>query len=175
MLSNQEVEKQIEHMKSFIEKEAQEKAEEILAKAEEEFNIERGRLFQQEKLKIMSYFERKEKQIEMQRKIQRSNLLNQARLTTLKAQDDHIKHILEETRTRLGDVRKNESKYKDMLQRLLTQGLCQLLEPEVQISCKKEDVKLVQAVIKPSCSAYKDATGKECVVQVTDTFLPDDW
>ena len=41
----------------------------LFLQAEEEFNIERGRLFQQEKLKIMSYFERKEKQIEMQRKM----------------------------------------------------------------------------------------------------------
>ena len=34
-----------------------------------------------------------------------------------------LQHILEETRARLGDVRKNEGKYKDMLQRLLTQVL----------------------------------------------------
>ncbi|XP_065911857.1 V-type proton ATPase subunit E 1-like [Dysidea avara] len=174
MLTDQEVDKQIEHMKSFIEKEAQEKAEEILAKAEEEFNIERGRLFQQEKLKIMSYFERKEKQIEMQRKIQRSNLLNQARIATLKAQDDHIQRIMEETRVRLGDIRKNESKYKEMLKGLLTQGMCQLLEPEVQVSCRKDDVKLLQSIIKSSCSAYKEATGKECTVQITESFLPDD-
>lgn len=56
-------------MKSFIEREAKEKVEEILAKAEEEFNIEKARLVQQEKLKIMAYFERKEKQVEMQRKM----------------------------------------------------------------------------------------------------------
>lgn len=56
-------------MKSFIEREAREKVEEILAKAEEEFNIEKARLVQQEKLKIMAYYERKEKQVELQRKM----------------------------------------------------------------------------------------------------------
>ena len=49
-----------------------------------------------------------------------------ARLTTLTAQlrGDHI-----ETRTRLWDVKANS--YKDMLQRPLMQGLCQLPESEI--------------------------------------------
>lgn len=60
---------QIKHMMAFIEQEANEKAEEIDAKAEEEFNIEKGRLVQHQRLKIMEYFERKEKQVELQKKM----------------------------------------------------------------------------------------------------------
>ena len=37
--------------------------------AEEEFNIEKGRLVQQERLKIMALYEKKEKQIDLQRKM----------------------------------------------------------------------------------------------------------
>ena len=73
--------------------EANEKAEEIDAKAEEEFNIEKGRLVQQQRLriillwmktlsfrlKIMEYYERKEKQVDLQKKIQSSNMLNAVR------------------------------------------------------------------------------------------------
>ena len=77
-------------MMAFIDQEANEKAEEIDAKAEEEFNIEKGRLVQQQRVKIMEYYERKEKQIELQKKIQNSNLLNQARLRVLKSREDHI-------------------------------------------------------------------------------------
>ena len=40
-----------------------------LSQAEEEFNIEKGRLVQQERLKIMAFYERKEKQIELQMKM----------------------------------------------------------------------------------------------------------
>ncbi len=58
-------------MMAFIEQEANEKAEEIDAKAEEEFNIEKGRLVQQQRLKIMEHFERKEKQV------RKDNLMNQ--------------------------------------------------------------------------------------------------
>lgn len=50
-LSDADVQKQIKHMMAFIEQEANEKAEEIDAKAEEEFNIEKGRLVQQQRLK----------------------------------------------------------------------------------------------------------------------------
>jgi len=60
---------QIKHMMAFIEQEANEKAEEIDAKAEEEFNIEKGRLVQQQRIKIMEYYDRKEKQVELQRKM----------------------------------------------------------------------------------------------------------
>ena len=40
-LSDTDVQKQLRHMMAFIEQEANEKAEEIDAKAEEEFNIEK--------------------------------------------------------------------------------------------------------------------------------------
>jgi V-type H+-transporting ATPase subunit E len=56
-------------MMAFIEQEANEKAEEIDAKAEEEFNIEKGRLVQEQRIKIMDYYEKKEKQVELQRRM----------------------------------------------------------------------------------------------------------
>ena len=43
--------------------------------AEEEFNIEKGRLLQTEKLKIDNYYDRKEKQVELQRKMYVFSLL----------------------------------------------------------------------------------------------------
>lgn len=71
---------------AFIEQEANEKAEEIDAKAEEEFNIEKvfighhwfkvltivslqGRLVQEQRMKILDFYDRKEKQVELQRKM----------------------------------------------------------------------------------------------------------
>jgi vacuolar-type H+-ATPase subunit E/Vma4 len=60
---------QIKHMMAFIEQEANEKAEEIDAKAEEEFNIEKGRLVTEQRLKIMDFYEKKEKQVELQRRM----------------------------------------------------------------------------------------------------------
>merc|ERR1712002_410137 len=110
-LSDADVQKQIKHMMAFIEQEANEKAEEIDAKAEEEFNIEKGRLVQQQRLKIMDYYERKEKQVELQKKIQSSNLLNQARLKVLKARDDHVSNVLNDGKRELSNITRDQQKY----------------------------------------------------------------
>ncbi|CAN7994267.1 unnamed protein product [Ixodes pacificus] len=68
-LSDSDVQKQIKHMMAFIDQEANEKAEEVDAKAEEEFNIEKGRLVTEQRLKIIDYYTRREKQVELQRKM----------------------------------------------------------------------------------------------------------
>merc|ERR1712122_460657 len=100
-LSDADVQKQIKHMMAFIEQEANEKAEEIDAKAVEEFNIEKGRLVQTQRLKIMEHYDKKEKQVALKNKIQSSNLFNKARLDVLKAQERNCKELLDEARTRL--------------------------------------------------------------------------
>uniref|UniRef100_A0A3B5MFA1 ATPase H+ transporting V1 subunit E1b n=1 Tax=Xiphophorus couchianus TaxID=32473 RepID=A0A3B5MFA1_9TELE len=144
-LSDADVQKQIKHMMAFIEQEANEKAEEIDAKAEEEFNIEKGRLVQTQRLKIMEYYEKKEKQIEQQKKIQMSNLMNQARLKVLKARDDMIS------------------------------GFYQLLEPKVTIRCRKQDIQLVQASIQKNITIYKAAVKNNLEVRIDqDNFLSPD-
>uniref|UniRef100_A0A3B5JYF1 ATPase H+ transporting V1 subunit E1b n=1 Tax=Takifugu rubripes TaxID=31033 RepID=A0A3B5JYF1_TAKRU len=146
-LSDADVQKQIKHMMAFIEQEANEKAEEIDAKAEEEFNIEKGRLVQTQRLKIMEYYEKKEKQIEQQKKIQMSNLMNQARLKVLKARDDMISELLNEARQRLVSVVKDPARYSALMEGLLLQGFYQLLEPKVTVRCRKQDVQLVQVSV----------------------------
>ncbi|KXJ20994.1 V-type proton ATPase subunit E [Exaiptasia diaphana] len=167
-LNDAEVKKQIEHMMAFIEQEAKEKAEEIDAKAEEEFNIEKGRLVQQERLKIMNYYERKEKQVELQKKIQRSNLLNQSRLKLLKAQDDQVKGIQEECGEKLGTVTQDPSKYKQVLKGLISQGLFQLLESKVTIRCRQKDLDSVKSVLGDAIEDYKNSTKKSTEVTVDE-------
>ncbi|KAI2596585.1 V-type proton ATPase subunit E 1 isoform X2 [Pongo pygmaeus] len=144
-LSDADVQKQIKHMMAFIEQEANEKAEEIDAKAEEEFNIEKGRLVQTQRLKIMEYYEKKEKQIEQQKKIQMSNLMNQARLKVLRARDD------------------------------LITGLYQLLEPRMIVRCRKQDFPLVKAAVQKAIPMYKIATKNDVDVQIDqESYLPED-
>ncbi|KAK6318008.1 hypothetical protein J4Q44_G00112990 [Coregonus suidteri] len=156
-LSDADVQKQIKHMMAFIEQEANEKAEEIDAKAEEEFNIEKGRLVQTQRLKIMEYYEKKEKQIDQQKKIQMSNLMNQARLKVLKARDDMISDLLTEARQRLANIAKDPARYPALLEGLVLQGFYQLLEPKVKIRCRQQDIAMVQAAVQKNIPIYKDA------------------
>lgn len=167
-LSDADVQKQIKHMMAFIEQEANEKAEEIDAKAEEEFNIEKGRLVQQQRLKIMEYYEKKEKQVELQKKIQSSNMLNQARLKVLKVREDHVRAVLDEARKRLGEVTRDQGKYAQILESLILQGLYQLFEKEVTVRVRPQDRDLVKSVLPVITTKYKDATGKEIVLKIDD-------
>ncbi|KAM3859274.1 V-type proton ATPase subunit E 1 [Diretmus argenteus] len=174
-LSDADVQKQIKHMMAFIEQEANEKAEEIDAKAEEEFNIEKGRLVQTQRLKIMEYYEKKEKQIEQQKKIQMSNLMNQARLKVLKARDDMISEMLNEARQRLANVAKDPARYSGLIDGLVLQGLYQLLETKVTIRCRKQDLQIVQASIQKNIGIYKSTVKNNVEVRIDqDNFLSPD-
>lgn len=174
-LSDADVQKQIKHMMAFIEQEANEKAEEIDAKAEEEFNIEKGRLVQTQRLKIMEYYEKKEKQIEQQKKIQMSNLMNQARLKVLRARDDLITDLLNEAKQRLSKVVKDTTRYQVLLDGLVLQGLYQLLEPRMIVRCRKQDFPLVKAAVQKAIPVYKVATKRDVDVQIDqEAYLPEE-
>jgi len=174
-LSDADVQKQIKHMMAFIEQEANEKAEEIDAKAEEEFNIEKGRLVQEQRVKIMEYYEKKEKQVELQRRIQNSHMQNQARLKVLKAREEHIKSLLDDAKQKLVEVTRDPNMYAQVLQKLIAQGLFQLLEKDVTIKCRQMDLKIVQSVFSGALEEYKQATNRDCLLKIdNETFLGQD-
>ncbi|KAF6731279.1 V-type proton ATPase subunit E 1 [Oryzias melastigma] len=174
-LTDADVQKQIKHMMAFIEQEAKEKVEEINSKAEEEFNIEKGRLVQTQRVKIMEYFEKKEKQIEQHKRIQMSHLNNQARLKVLKARDDMITDLLNEALKRLAELVKDPETYSKLLDGLILQGLYQLLEPKVTIRCRQQDLEIVQASVSKNIPVYKEAVKSNITVRIDrDRFLPSD-
>lgn len=160
------MQKQIKHMVAFIEQEANEKAEEIEAKAEEEFNIEKGRLVQEQRLKIMEFYEKKEKQVELKRRIYNSHLQNQARLKALKKREDLIRGVLEDARQKLAEVTKDIDLYQKVLQKLIAQALFRLIEQEVVIRCRKQDLGLVENALESVRKEYKEATKKDVVVKI---------
>jgi V-type H+-transporting ATPase subunit E len=68
-MNDSEINQQIKQMVQYIHQEAAEKANEIKLKADEEFNIEKLRMVEAEKAKIRAEYERKEKQIEVQKRM----------------------------------------------------------------------------------------------------------
>lgn len=62
-----EAQRQIQQMVNFITNEARDKAQEIEAKALEDFNIEKLKLVQQMKNKVRQQYQQKAKQMETQR------------------------------------------------------------------------------------------------------------
>ena len=68
-LNDSEVSQEMQKMVSFIKQEALEKAREIKIKADEEFNIEKAKLVRQETLALESFYQKKKKQAQVQRKM----------------------------------------------------------------------------------------------------------
>ncbi|KFO18445.1 V-type proton ATPase subunit E 2 [Fukomys damarensis] len=165
-LTDAAVQKQIKHMMAFIEQEANEKAEEIDAKAEEEFNIEKGRLVQSQRLKIMEYYEKKEKQIEQQKKIQMSTMRNQARLKVLTAQDDLISELLSDAKLRLSRIVADPLMYQELLSKLVLQTLLRLLEPVMIVRCRPQDSLLVEAAVQKAIPEYVMISQKQVQVRL---------
>ncbi|KAL7640925.1 UNVERIFIED_CONTAM: hypothetical protein RMT77_008062 [Armadillidium vulgare] len=172
-LSDADVQKQINQMMAFIEQEANEKAEEIDARAEEEFAIEKGRLVNQHRLKIIEFYDRKEKQVELQKKIGASNLLNKSRIEVLKAQEQHIKNVLLETQQQLSVITQDRAAYSALLTKLISQGLCQFMERKVILRCREADYKLIEDALPSAVHQYQSLAKKDVTVIVdTENWLP---
>jgi len=168
-----QVQSQLQQMQNFILQEAEDKAAEIRAKAQEEFSIEKSRIVMGEKLKIMKEYERREKQIEVQKKIAASNELNQSRLKVLKTRDEVIQRLLSDAQKRLAYEGKIVDKYKVLLKELIIQGLVRLNEPKVQVVGRKEDLPLLKDLLNDALSGYRDLGGREVALQVDEkNFLP---
>merc|ERR1711892_551796 len=79
-----------------MEQEANEKANEINVKAEENFNIIKARIVQKEKQRIMASYDKKMKLIETNRKIEMSSQHNKSRIEVLNAQDKALEEMIKE-------------------------------------------------------------------------------
>lgn len=75
----------------------------------------------------MEYYEKKEKQVELQRKIQRSNMQNQGRLRCLKAREDHLRNVLDEAQASLSRISNEPKNYPSILKGLILQVGCRLV------------------------------------------------
>ncbi|KAJ9549686.1 hypothetical protein OSB04_022229 [Centaurea solstitialis] len=176
-MNDSDVSKQIEQMVRFIHQEAEEKANEISVSAEEEFNIEKLQLVEAEKKKIRQEYERKQKQVEVRKKIEYSMQLNASRIKVLQAQDDLVSAMRETASKNLLNVSHYKSRhlhnYEGLLRALIIQSLLRLKEPSVLLRCRKEDLHMVESVLE---SAKEKYAGKGHVhapeIVIDDIHLP---
>lgn len=170
-MNDADVQKQIRQMVAFIDQEANEKAAEIDAKAAEEFAIEKDNLVNQQKQKILQFFSKKEKQIELQRKIQQSNLQNQARISILKAREELVQKMRDQAVTELAKIPQDSDKYLGLLTNLIAQSLYRLTERDVFIKCREQDLNLVNQAATQAKAMYKNELKKEARVVVLQQYL----
>lgn len=168
-MNDADVSKQIHQMVRFIRQEAEEKANEISVTAEEEFNIEKLQLVEAEKKRIRQEYEKKEKQVEVRKKIEYSMQLNASRIKVLQAQDDLVNDMKEEAVKALLNVSKghhhllgfldldhHDNFYQHLLKELIVQSLLRLKEPGVLLRCRKEDKHYVEKVLESAKNEYAE-------------------
>jgi V-type H+-transporting ATPase subunit E len=153
-MDDKEAERQIQQMVNFILNEAKDKAEEIEAKALEDFNIEKLKLVQQMKDKIRQEYVRKAKQVETQCAIARSTAINRSRLEKIKARQEVLGKVTDDVTGKLQAELRSEPKHKKLITNLITQGLLMLLEDEVVVQCRQQDQQMVQGCLAEAAASY---------------------
>jgi V-type H+-transporting ATPase subunit E len=173
-MNDSDVSKQVQQMVHFIKQEAEEKANEISVAAEEEFNIEKLQLVEAEKKKIKQEYERKEKQVDVRKKIEYSTQLNASRLKVLQAQDDLIRKMKEAAEKQLRSVSSQADDYARLVEALIIQGLLRLNESAVQLRCREEDLDSVLSIVSSAANVYAEKAGVDPPTVFVDEnhFLP---
>lgn len=176
-MNDSDVSKQIQQMVRFIRQEADEKANEISVSAEEEFNIEKLQLVEAEKKKIRQEYERKQKQVEVRKKIEYSMQLNASRIKVLQAQDDLVSAMREAASKDLLNVSHHKfvhhHNYEGLMKSLIVQGLLRLKEPSVLLRCREADVHTVHSVLHAAKAEYAEKTNvHEPEIIVDSIHLP---
>lgn len=174
-MNDKEVMDEMNKMVSFIQQEANEKAREIKVKADEEFNIEKAKIVRQETISIESFYQKKAKQAEIQKKIAESNLNNKTRLQILQTRQQYLNELNEEIRKLLIKVsEEDKEKYQTTIKNLILQSLYQLMEEDIIVNFRQKDEQVVKAAAAEALEIYKAKVNKECkIVFGTDYLSPE--
>lgn len=173
-MNDQQVRQQIQQMVSFIRQEADEKANEILVKAEEEFNIRKLSAVEAAREKIRAEYEKKHKQIAIYQKIQNSTELNAARLKVLKEMDAELQVLLEKALQELVLISKDQTKYAKFLRDATLQGLIVMSDESIVLKVRLEDAQLVKSLLPEIEKEYKSRTGKNVTLSIDGSAFLDE-
>lgn len=172
-LNDEEVLSEMKKMVSFIKQEAMEKAREIQVKADEEFAIEKAKIVRQEAISIENQYEKKKKQTITSQKIAKSDQTNKSRLELLQTREQHLQKLFDDARARLNELTKDQSKYEQLLQGLILQGLLQLMEEKVIVTARSTDVQLAQKAAESASKQYTEKSGRQTKVEVKEGLSKD--
>lgn len=162
--------RQIQSMIDFIEREAQEKAEELDSAAQEEYDVEKMRLVEAEKAKIRANLERKKKQVDVDRRVAGANYAKEQRLRVMEERARVMEKLHEQTKQRIMSMVANPSTYRQLLESLIHQSLLAIRTDSV-LRCRREDEPEVARMVKDLERWYQEKTGSSATIQTSKDFL----
>lgn len=158
---------QVTHMKDFILHEAREKADEINAKAEQDYHVEKQRLVEEEKLRIKKEYERKESNVELDTKIANATETNKNKMLVLAAAATQVEDAFSAAFDQLKNV-SGGSGYDALLKSLLEEAAAMIQLDDVKVRCRAADKAAVQKAIS-SCKGSVKYTFDDTPVNSDDT------
>jgi len=102
--------------------------------------------------------------------------LTESRFATMRARDNKMNELKREVIAKLATISK-DAKYKDLVRFLIAQGLMTLLEKEVTLQCRQEDLAIVQAELPKALHNIFESpitVGALCAI-VLNIFLPEEF
>lgn len=180
-MNQQEAERRITQMIQLIRQEAEEKAKMIQEEAAQKMEKEKNKVYNLEREKLLAEFEKAYENYKMTMKLENSRKVNACRVDIQTHRNNLLEGLKKELDQKLRSSIKDASKYKDLLKKLILQGLIRLLEKKVTIKCRKEDVEVVKSILDEVGQNYikfmKDNVNRDVEVEldITDKlYLNDD-
>lgn len=162
--------RQIQSMIDFIDREAQEKAEELDSAAQEEYDVEKMRLVEAEKAKIRANLEKNKKQVDVDRRVARANYSKGQRLRVMEERARVMEHLHEDTKGKVMAMVANPSTYRPLLVSLIHQSLLSIRTDTV-LHCRPEDEADVARMIKELEAWYLQKSGGSISIQTSKEHL----
>lgn len=173
-LSNDQVALELRKMEAFIKKEAQEKADELRVKADEEYEIEKLSIVRAETAQLDATYAAKLKKALLAQQITKLTIANKTRLKVLLTREEVLDQIFVDAEEALKKISHDKAKYKPVLTGLIEEGLLLLLELKMTLKVREEDVELAKECAVEAVKFYEEKLGRQTEVDVSLEYLSKD-
>jgi V-type H+-transporting ATPase subunit E len=142
--------------------------------ANEEYEIEKSNIVRSETASIDQSYEKKYKKAELSQQIVKSTVANQVRLKVLAAKEDLLQQVFDEAASKLKSVTSDKSKYETLLSGLIQEGLYALMEEEVSVRVRKQDVDIAKKASATAATEFEKKSSKSVSISIDESdYLPD--
>lgn len=159
-------------MVEFIKKEAEEKAKEVKAKANEEYEIEKANIVRSEIAAIDQAYEQKYKQNKLAQQITKSTLANKTRLKVLDAKEKLFEDVVSKAHDEIKKLPANKAKYEQLLSELIEECMVLLKEETVIVRVREADTEVAKSALVTAIKTFKSKKNSDIAAEIDTEFLP---
>lgn len=155
----------MESMIQFINNHGEEQADQLRREADQEFTIECEKIIGAGKERLKKIFETRLEKEGIEMKIKRSAAMNKQRIRKMIERNKWAEESFKESQEKLhARLESNTAEHRELLKKLIVQGLIKLMEATVKVQCRQSDEELVEEVLDEAAQLYKDLMKKNVLM-----------